>query len=65
MYVYISEQQNFTTFDEKSLYWLEHGLIYGDWEGGPTNDGTFQRTSHWPISNVSNAFVTILTNYNN
>ena len=64
MYVYISEQQNFTTFDEKSLFWLEDELIYGDWEGGPTNDGTFQRTSQLPISDVSNEFIAVTTNYN-
>ncbi|KAK0046519.1 cleft lip and palate transmembrane protein 1 isoform X2 [Biomphalaria pfeifferi] len=42
MYVYVSEQEDFTDFkNEKSLFWLERGLIYGDWTGGANKDGTF------------------------
>ena len=52
MYVYISEQSNFTTFDDRSLFWLEDELVYGDWMSGPDHDGTFVKTAQIPISEV-------------
>ncbi|KAH9488723.1 Cleft lip and palate transmembrane protein 1 like protein [Bulinus truncatus] len=45
MYVYVSEQEEFTDFkNEKALFWLERGLVYGDWTGGVNNDGSFETT---------------------
>jgi len=42
LYVYISEQPEFGEFkNPDSLVWVERGLVYGDWEGGPNKDGTF------------------------
>ncbi|PVD26713.1 hypothetical protein C0Q70_14391 [Pomacea canaliculata] len=44
MYVYVSEQEEFTDFNnEEALFWVEEGLVYGDWTSGPNSDGTFQR----------------------
>ncbi|KAK3593434.1 hypothetical protein CHS0354_020196 [Potamilus streckersoni] len=42
MYVYISEQEDFTDFDNTdTLFWVKKGLVYGDWESGPNGDGSF------------------------
>lgn len=41
LYVYLSEAENFKDFkDPNALIWSEPGLIYGDWYGGPNQDGT-------------------------
>ena len=40
LYVYISEQPEFGEFkNPDSLVWVERGLVYGDWEGGPNKEG--------------------------
>ncbi|XP_059156203.1 putative lipid scramblase CLPTM1 [Physella acuta] len=56
MYVYISEQEIFTDFkNEKALFWLEKGLVYGDWTEGANEDGTFEMFGQVEISqNVQN-----------
>lgn len=39
--VYLSESENFKRFDDQqSLIWFEEGLVYGDWYGGPNQDGS-------------------------
>lgn len=39
--VYLSEAETFKNFsDPSALVWAENNLIYGDWSGGPYNDGT-------------------------
>lgn len=41
MYVFLSEDEMFTNFDDPSaLIWSKKGLVYGDWTGGPNDDGT-------------------------
>ena len=52
MYVYISEQENFTTFDQNSLLWLEDDLVYGDWTGGPNDDSSYEMNAQIPVSDV-------------
>merc|ERR1712226_663038 len=43
MYVYLSEDEFFTDFDnKKALFWLEEELSYGDWIGGDNKDGSFE-----------------------
>ncbi|RUS71909.1 hypothetical protein EGW08_020322 [Elysia chlorotica] len=45
MYVYVSEQEEFSDFkNEASLFWMESGLVYGDWVSGPNEDGTFTKS---------------------
>ncbi|CAL1530511.1 unnamed protein product [Lymnaea stagnalis] len=45
MYIYISEEEEFKDFkNEKALFWLQKGLVYGDWTEGPIGDGTFENT---------------------
>nr|KAG5704265.1 hypothetical protein BaRGS_012553 [Batillaria attramentaria] len=35
MYVYVSEQEDFDDFaNEDALFWVEKGLVYGDWTSG-------------------------------
>ncbi|KAK7493479.1 hypothetical protein BaRGS_00015379 [Batillaria attramentaria] len=42
MYVYVSEQEDFDDFaNEDALFWVEKGLVYGDWTSGETGDGTY------------------------
>ncbi|KAL0831271.1 hypothetical protein ABMA28_002116 [Loxostege sticticalis] len=41
MYCYISEKTFLNNLDEGNLIWKHTGLVYGDWNGGPNNDGTF------------------------
>ncbi|XP_075224777.1 putative lipid scramblase CLPTM1 [Lycorma delicatula] len=41
MYVYLSEDENFSKNNRSTLIWQKDGLIYGDWTGGPNNDGTY------------------------
>ncbi|KAK0089851.1 hypothetical protein PV325_005158 [Microctonus aethiopoides] len=41
LYVFLSESEHFHQFDDpKALIWRENGIEYGDWTGGPYNDGT-------------------------
>ncbi|KAK7104349.1 putative lipid scramblase CLPTM1 [Littorina saxatilis] len=45
MYVYLSGDEDFTDFkNEQALFWIEKGLVYGDWEHGPNGDGSFEKT---------------------
>ena len=53
MYVFVSEQEKFTNFnDEKSLFWLEEELSYGDWLSGIKGDGSYEKHGKLPISEV-------------
>lgn len=53
MYVYLSEQETFTDFENrKALIWLEEELAYGDWTSGMNNDGSYEMKSTIPISDV-------------
>ncbi|ESO91931.1 hypothetical protein LOTGIDRAFT_233250 [Lottia gigantea] len=51
LYVYISEQEDFTDFDnEQALFWTKKNLIYGDWTDGENGDGTFEHSGKIPAS---------------
>ena len=53
MYVYVSEQEEFTDFkNEKALFWLERDLIYGDWTSGENQDGSFEMSGQIEASEV-------------
>ena len=53
MYVYISEDEVFSDFDNgNALFWLEEELVYGDWESGMMNDGSYFKEGQIPISEV-------------
>ncbi|XP_053693781.1 putative lipid scramblase CLPTM1 [Sabethes cyaneus] len=42
LYVYVSEDPTEVEFgNPNALVWLQEGLRYGDWYGGPNGDGTF------------------------
>jgi len=41
MYVYISESEKFTTFNESELFWNLKDIEYGNWNNGENKDGIF------------------------
>uniref|UniRef100_A0A2S2Q9V9 Cleft lip and palate transmembrane protein 1 n=2 Tax=Sipha flava TaxID=143950 RepID=A0A2S2Q9V9_9HEMI len=55
MYVYLSEDSYMSEIDDKELIWKKTDLIYGDWDSGPNNDGTYSvQTSFTPSKNLQN-----------
>ncbi|XP_017769003.1 PREDICTED: cleft lip and palate transmembrane protein 1 [Nicrophorus vespilloides] len=50
LHVYISEEEEFMDFNPSKLFWLQEGLVYGDWYGGPLKDGTFSHEKDIPIT---------------
>lgn len=53
LYVYKSDSDVFTEFDDpKALVWFKEDIIYGDWTGGPSGDGTFTQSVTFPASEV-------------
>ncbi|XP_076464340.1 putative lipid scramblase CLPTM1 [Babylonia areolata] len=45
LYVYLSEDEDFKDFkNEDALFWVQKGLVYGDWEHGPNGDGSFEKS---------------------
>ena len=53
MYIYISEQETFTDFNNpESLFWLEEELVYGDWTAGEDGDGSYIKNAIIPLSEV-------------
>ena len=59
MYIYVSELEEFDDFkNDEALFWMQKGLIYGDWERGPNGDGSFEKSGHISASEV--CFVVIL-----
>ena len=53
MYVYISDNERFSDFDDKNaLFWVEDELQYGDWTSGLAGDGTYQKNSQITVSEV-------------
>ncbi|GAB0089244.1 cleft lip and palate transmembrane protein 1 [Sergentomyia squamirostris] len=51
LYVYISEDYNFADFDRSEfLVWQHNGLVYGDWNSGPENDGVFTYSTQFSAS---------------
>ena len=54
MYVYLSESEVFSDFDNKdALFWLEDDLSYGDWTSGFNGDGSYEKFGKIPLSEVS------------
>lgn len=54
MYAYLSEKE-FHNVDEGELIWKLPGLVYGDWNAGPTGDATFTYTTSFvPSENLKN-----------
>lgn len=45
MYCYVSEREFYSNLDDSDLIWKQTGIIYGDWLGGPNNDGTFTHST--------------------
>ncbi|RWS05666.1 cleft lip and palate transmembrane protein 1-like protein [Dinothrombium tinctorium] len=44
LYIYVSENEFKPNFENpKELIWVEKGLIYGDWYGGPNGDSTYTK----------------------
>ncbi|XP_050521080.1 putative lipid scramblase CLPTM1 [Daktulosphaira vitifoliae] len=55
MYVYLSEEKFLQSFNDKDLIWKKTNLLYGDWNSGPNNDGTYTlQTSFIPSENLQN-----------
>jgi hypothetical protein len=64
MYVYVSEDSfEIKDFTNERLIWKQEGVIYGDWYGGPTNDGTYTYSLQLPLSQV--VVPSIHNNHNN
>ena len=54
MYIFISEEEYFTSFkDPSKLFWLEEEIVYGDWTGGIFGDGSYVKKGEIPVSKVS------------
>lgn len=59
--MYLSEAQEFTSFnDVDALIWKKEGIAYGDWTGGPNQDGSYEHTIRFKTSDV-NIFLYKLT----
>ena len=57
LYVYVSEDEEFSDFkNENALFWVEKGLVYGDWESGPNGDGSYTMSGHVEASEVQLSF---------
>lgn len=41
MYAYLSDNEFIRNVDEENLIWKLHGIVYGDWTGGPNGDGSY------------------------
>lgn len=52
MYVYLSEEEILTSFEDSKKIWQKVGLIYGDWTGGPNGDGTYELETEFETSEV-------------
>lgn len=50
LWVYISENEHFNEFDDKSLFWEQDHLVYGDWSSGTNGDGTYSFEKEYPIT---------------
>ncbi|ESO06447.1 hypothetical protein HELRODRAFT_64937 [Helobdella robusta] len=50
LYVYITEEEMMTKFDESNLFWMEEGMPYDGWTGGQDGEGTYTMTGKLPIS---------------
>ncbi|XP_069117157.1 putative lipid scramblase CLPTM1 [Argopecten irradians] len=49
LYVYLSLQEEFTDFNKpESLFWIQKGLVYGDWTSGIDGDGSFVKSGQIP-----------------
>lgn len=40
LYCYLSDKEFYDDFEKLKLIWTYNGLVYGDWNSGPNNDGT-------------------------
>ncbi|XP_047509749.1 cleft lip and palate transmembrane protein 1 homolog [Pieris napi] len=55
MFAYISEHEFLDNLEHGQLIWKETNLVYGDWFGGPNNDGTYTHsTSIVPSESLKN-----------
>jgi hypothetical protein len=52
MYVYVSEDSWGIDNFSNGLLWKQGGLVYGDWYGGPTQDGVYTHSLTVPLSQV-------------
>ena len=57
LFVYVSEDEEFSDFkNEHALFWVEKGLVYGDWESGPNGDGSYEKSGQIEASEVQLSF---------
>lgn len=52
MYAYLSEDSYLSEIDDKDLIWKKTNLVYGDWNSGPNNDGTYTMHTSFTPSKV-------------
>ncbi|KAL1506263.1 hypothetical protein ABEB36_005657 [Hypothenemus hampei] len=50
LYVYLSESEILSNFHHTNLFWIKEHIVYGEWNGGPNNDGIFEMEKAVPIS---------------
>ncbi|XP_045479554.1 cleft lip and palate transmembrane protein 1 homolog isoform X1 [Harmonia axyridis] len=51
LHIYLDEKDVFTNFSSEKLLWYKEGIEYGDWNGGPSGDGSFTIEKNIPITN--------------
>ncbi|CAH4037745.1 cleft lip and palate transmembrane protein 1 homolog [Pieris brassicae] len=55
MFAYISDHEFLDNLEHGQLIWKETNVVYGDWFGGPNNDGTYTHsTSIVPSESLKN-----------
>lgn len=65
MYIYVTETEKLADYGTETLFWLEEELEYGDWTGGPTGDGVFEKSGQIDISEVNVQFFLSLVFWKN
>lgn len=60
MYVFISESETFTDFNDKSaLIWYVNNFEYGDWSYGENKDGILTKKNEIILTEVNKSFIYI------
>lgn len=61
--MYLSDKETFENFSDKSsLFWLEEELQYGDWNGGPNGDGSYEKSGLIDVPEVRKFMILLSVN---
>ncbi|XP_065158917.1 putative lipid scramblase CLPTM1 [Atheta coriaria] len=50
LHVYLSEHEKLSDFTKAERFWIEEGLMYGDWGSGPNGDGSYVFQKNIPVT---------------